>query len=327
METTAVSMSSKILKPDDIAATGKELGRGSFGKVEKVYYLGHMCAAKYIKPFWEEQGGKAKEQFERECHIWSTLHHPNVVLIYGLVYKHPSWASSSQQPAIIMELMDCTLLEFMEIHGQIPLQLKVDILHQVAMGLVYIHGQCPPIIHRDITPKNILINEGGIVAKLADFGVAKEINTSTCSDTTAPGTRAFMPPEAFERMKVEDREYKDRYDVFSFGVLIIFVITQTWPEVVDARKMERGELIALNEVQRREKSLRRFTDKENRYFKKIIHMCLELKPMDRPTSEDLLTDLEYHLQEFSTKKLYIELCKVCYYMLLPSIVKVMLKLY
>ena len=322
MET--VSVSSKILKPDDIQPTGTVLGEGSFGKVEKVYYLGHFCAAKYIKPFWEEQGGKANEQFERECYIWSTLHHPNVVLIYGLVYKHPSWASSSRQPAIIMELMDHTLCEFMKSHGRIPLQLKVDILHQVAMGLVYIHGQCPPIIHRDITPKNILINEGSIVAKLGDFGVAKEVDTSTCSDTTEPGTPSFMPPEALERTKEEDREYKDRYDVFSFGVLIIFVITQTWPKVLAQRIIEGGKLIALNEVQRREASLRKFTDEENKCFLEIIHKCLQIEPVKRPTSEDLLDQLKLLLPDFPAKKTHIQLCKVCYYnMLLPSTVKVM----
>lgn len=312
METTAVRTISKILDPNDIEATGNELGKGSFGKVVKVYYLGRFCAAKYIKPLWEEQGGKAKEQFERECYIWSKLSHPNVVQIYGMVYRHPSWASSSPLPAIVMELMDCTLRHFMEIHRLIPLPLKVDILHQVAMGLVYIHGQHPPIIHRDINPKNILINTGSIVTKLADFGVAKEVVTSTRSDTSAPGTFDFMPPEAFHGTKVE-KQYKDRFDVFSFGALVIFVVTHTWPTVLDARQRVGGVLVALDEVQRRQEQLNKFTDEEVKCFLKIVCNCLAFEPHDRPTSEDLQDDLSSCLQDFPAKKTYIQLLKVCYF--------------
>ena len=80
----------------------------------------------------------------------------------------------------------------------------MSILHDVAEGLSYLHSRNPPVIHRDLSPNNILLKHLPLlpVAKIADLGVAKVINVDDTKSkqylTKAPGTVHFMPPEALE---------------------------------------------------------------------------------------------------------------------------------
>ena len=158
----------------DVRETGKKLGEGSYGEVVEVVYLGTACAAKRIHLVWEQLGGKPEEEFKRECEIWSRLRHPNVVQLLGLLYK-PSTGPGTRLPMIIMEKMDCSLRHLAETRPReaFPLAVKIDVLFQVAQGLTYLHGQRPPVVHRDLSPNNILINIGSMTAKLSDFGVAR----------------------------------------------------------------------------------------------------------------------------------------------------------
>ena len=69
----------------------------------------------------------------------------------------------------------------------------MSILHDVSLGVWYLHARSPPIMHCDLSPNNVLVNTKSMVAKVADLGTAIEENKG---DVTMPGTLAFMPPEA-----------------------------------------------------------------------------------------------------------------------------------
>ena len=175
MAVTSVGLSrykELTLHLDDVRETGKKLGEGSYSEVVEVVFHGMACAAKRIHVVWDQHLGGKPEEFMRVCKIWSLLQYPNVVQLLGLL-PQPYSGSATNLPTIVMEEMDCSLRHFVEAHSResVPLAVKVDIFHQVAQGLAYLHGQRPSVVHRELSPNNILINLGSMTAKLSDFGV------------------------------------------------------------------------------------------------------------------------------------------------------------
>ena len=274
----------------DVQETGKKLGEGSYGEVMEVMYLGTACAAKRIHLVWEQLGGKPEEEFKRECEIWSRLRHPNVVQLLGLLYK-PSSGPATNLPTIVMEKMDCSLRHFVDTHPResIPLAVKVDVLYQVAQGLAYLHGQRPPVVHRDLSPNNILISLGSMTAKLSDFGVARVFHSQASKGTRVPGTQHFMPPETLPQAFAAERGCEDRIDVFSFGCIVICAVTHMWPEPLPpVQQTKAGKLVALTEVERRQAYINHFDPQEKTSFFRMVLHCLEFTPSKRPKSIALL---------------------------------------
>ena len=101
-----------------------------------------------------------------------------------------------------MELMDTGLTSFIaKNQSKITVKTKLSILHDVSLGLSYLHGRRPAVIHRDLSSNNVLLTSH-LVAKISDLGMAKMIRADSKQTksrlTTAPGTLHFMPPEALE---------------------------------------------------------------------------------------------------------------------------------
>ena len=147
----------------------------------------------------QQQEQSVKEGFLRECQHCSVLSHPNIVRFMGIYYQK----KSSTIPVMIMELMDESLYDYI---NKLPMaknawMKKGSILPDVAEGLSYLHAQKPAVVHRDLSPKNILLKAGKgevPVAKISDLGVAKIIKADSRRTqsvlTKAPGTQDFMPP-------------------------------------------------------------------------------------------------------------------------------------
>jgi serine/threonine-protein kinase CTR1 len=107
----------------------------------------------------------------------STLRHPNIVQFLGITFF-----PGSQLPVLVMERLLTSLHDLLEPEVDpllsasekqfLPLSLKCSILENVASGLVYLHERSPPVIHRDLSARNVLLNSA-LVAKIADLGVAR----------------------------------------------------------------------------------------------------------------------------------------------------------
>ena len=122
-------------------------------------------------------------------------------------------------PVMVMEKMQYSLRGLVEKYDNIPLNVKLSILDDVCLGLRYLHSRSPPIVHRDLTPNNILLG-GHLEAKITDLGVAKVIKSENNKTMTKlPGTPDFMPPEALRKKPV----YGPSLDVFSYGGVILNV--------------------------------------------------------------------------------------------------------
>lgn len=265
--------------------TGRpSLGVGAYGSVEPLELHGMLCAGKKIHDVLVDVGYEGADniaqRFVEECKLMSELRHPNVVQFLGLCLS-----PSSSLPILVMEHLYCSLDDLLENTPDIPLYMKRSILRDVALGLAHLHGRHPAIIHRDLTARNVLLNNN-MRAKLADFGVARILNLPAgkleATLSRVPGTSTYMPPEVFSR----EAKYNTAVDIFSFGHLLLFTITQKQPGVEAATFVNvSGRIVARSELERREDSMSTLygmLGKEHP-FVSVVTECLQTNAALRPS--------------------------------------------
>ena len=270
----------------------EELGRGAYGCVFTVKYRGIVRAAKRIHPnlienVSNEEKQRITDDFIRECLCCSSIQHPNVVEFVGVYY--PPQCSF---PVMVMELMSTSLTKFVKDNkSKITFSQKISLLHDVTVGLNFLHNHKPQILHRDLSSNNVMLTKQ-LVAKIGDLGVAKVVqadNRQTKSKLTrAPGTLHFMPPEALvEKSPVY---YDTSIDVFSFGGIALHVFSEEWPapSAPKTRDPITKKLVALSEAERRQQYLDKMTGKAAK-LKKIVEQCLDDEHEERPPIHEVST--------------------------------------
>ena len=149
--------------------------------------------------------------------VMTKMRHPHVVQFLGLCFLE-----GSTLPVLVMERMDSSLDDLLEGAPGLPLALKRSLLADTVRGLVYLHTRNPPIVHRDLSSRNILLTPS-LVAKISDLGNARIVPGHLARTLTRlPGTMVYMPPEAFH----EGSRYGPPLDIFSYGHLALFTLTQ-----------------------------------------------------------------------------------------------------
>ena len=228
----------------NVQLTGTNIGGGAYGKVDEVALSVRAAAKIYsVLPGDLLDQSKAKSEFVRECQLMNTLRHPNIVQFLGVTFF-----SGSRLPALVMERLLMSLHDLLAPDTPPPrdavspiaffsMALKCSVLQDVARGLAYLHEQSPPIIHRDLTARNILLNSR-MVAKIAMVG-APGIMAVSRAAVTIPGALMYMPPEASE----ESLKFNASIDIFSLGVVTIFTVGDTFPCDLLPKK-ESGLLVA-----------------------------------------------------------------------------------
>ena len=93
----------------------------------------------------------AISRFKDECRILSQVHHPNIVQFLGVFFQQ-----GDHIPIIVMEFLPLNLDQCLEKHN-LPNEIQYSILHDVALGLHYLHSQQSPIVHRDLSSNNVQI--------------------------------------------------------------------------------------------------------------------------------------------------------------------------
>ena len=159
--------------------------------------------------------------------VMAEMRHPHVVQFLGLCFLE-----GSALPVLVMERMDSSLDELLESTPGLPLTLKRSLLVDVVQGLLYLHSRNPAIVHRDLSARNVLLTSS-LVAKISDLGNARIVNLQLSRTVTRlPGTLAYMPPEAF----TEHSQYGPMLDIFSFGHLALFTLTQVREGWINSRR-------------------------------------------------------------------------------------------
>ncbi len=107
------------------------------------------------------------------------LRHPNITLFLGLCFLE-----GSDLPLLVIERLEMSVDDLLECSPNIPLAVKISILTDTGIGLVYLHSREPPIVHRDLTARNILLTSSSLTAKITDTGKLSHGNFKT--NSTSP---------------------------------------------------------------------------------------------------------------------------------------------
>ena len=208
----------------------------------------------------------ALESFRKECKYLKSLVHENIVRHLATLTE-----PNSDLPILVMELMDCSLKQYLEgkSNEKLSILCQISLCSDIAKGLEFLHIR--DIIHCDLCDDNVLLKLTGDTptAKIADFGMSRILPYDYLSNTlTGLGHRqVYLPPEAMDN----PYHYSHTLDVYSFGVLA----TQIIRVKTNIRKKE-DLLTIFEEIP------------ETHALKSIIQSCLSEDKKNRPQSADVV---------------------------------------
>ncbi len=194
-----------------------ELGRGGTGQVWRArhrFLHERVVAVKILL----SQDEESVERFSREADLASRLRHPNVVA----VYDHGTAGSFLYT---VMELVPGgSVRQYMQKHERMELKDAVAVFRQIGSALDFAHSH--DIIHRDVSPGNILL-EGGPVGRalLTDFGIARLPQQSHTTTSVIMGTPGFFSPEHAQSAT----SVTALSDLYGLGVVLYFMLTGALP--------------------------------------------------------------------------------------------------
>ena len=245
------------VRREEIELTGPELGVGGWATVTVAKFRGAQVAVKRIHN--QIISRHNIQLFQREMNIAARLRHPNLILFIG--------ATVEGEMMIIMELMATSLRCQLETEEYFWPKLVKVISLDVALCLNYLHLIQPdPIVHRDISSANILLeklSDGKWRAKLTDYG---SVNIVRQLRTENPGSPAYAAPEASN-----PRLQSPKMDIYSFGALILEMLTGRLP----APDQRPGLLCQVHHEQ----------------LLRLIRRCLSENPEDRPSASGIISEL------------------------------------
>ena len=267
-----------------IEETRIKLGQGHYGTVHAVKIRGLQCAGKkfdarlFEKPADQQgaEGSTTGQIFVEQCLQLAQVRHPNVVQLLGVFFD-----GSSSAPTLVSEVLPLNLGKCLEEYQHMPNYAKSSILLDVANGLRYVHEQKKPMVHGRLCPEKILLTIS-LQAKICGF-------VNPCG-VTLPDS-CYTAPEVAER----GGPLTAKGDVFSFGNLVLHVVTQQYPQPSAKERLDpadAGKTITCSEADRREQSLLELG--ESHALLGLVKRCLEDDPGSRPTMAEVLQVVEQH---------------------------------
>lgn len=196
----------------------QKLGEGGMGMVylAKDTMIDRLVAIKQLHRNSGSEEESLGERFQAEAHALAKLNHPNVTHLYSFIPKEDTYW-------MIMEYVEGkTLEDWLAVHKKITYQLAASIAVQLLDGLYHAHRK--GIIHRDVKPANVMINEDGEV-KIMDFGIARMRNAQRItSHGKSVGTLEYMAPE-----QIQGHEGDERTDIYAVGNILYEMLCGTTP--------------------------------------------------------------------------------------------------
>ena len=216
----------------------------------------------------------AVKRFNREAKAVTSLSHSNIVSIYDV-------ENEGEFYYLILEYVKgMTLKDYMIKNPRIPIETIVHIAKQIASGLSHAHQN--GIIHRDIKPQNILMNDN-LTCKITDFGIARAYGDTTLTQTNQMlGTVYYLSPE-----QARGNVATAQSDIYSLGILIFEMITGQIPF-----KGESAVAIALKHLQEELPDIDKYRENVPQSVKNIVLKATMKNPNERYiSSKELFEDL------------------------------------
>ncbi|BAT80989.1 hypothetical protein VIGAN_03062300 [Vigna angularis var. angularis] len=261
------------------------IGKGGFGGVYKaILPSGQIVAVKKLQVEVDREMVDFKA-FTSEVRTLTEIKHRNIVKLHGFC-EHPRYCF------LVYEFVEGGSLDKVlssETHAAMfDWNKRVNVVKGVANALYHMHHGCsPPIVHRDISSKNVLIDLE-YEARLSDFGTAKILNPNSRNLTSFAGTCGYAAPELAYTMEVNEK-----CDVFSFGVLCLEIIMGNHPgDLISSMHSPSSTSVTANLLLKDVMDQRLPLPvmpvvKEVVIIAKVAFACLNERPLSRPTMEDV----------------------------------------
>lgn len=270
---------------------GSRLGEGGFGTVYKGLLNNTPVAVKKLNPMDDVSPDELHVQFYQEIQTLKVLKHENLVDMVG-------FSCDGNHPCLVYAFMaNGSLLDRLaRLDGSPPLswQQRCLIAEGTVQGLEYLHSNHH--VHRDVKSANILLDEK-LVAKISDFGLtrasAKRTSTTMMTERIV-GTRAYMAPEALRG------EITPKSDVFSFGVVLLEILSGLPPACENREPQFLMEFIYDIDDEDEELTLEDFVDKKMGGWElsqvqtvySLASNCLHDRKNRRPVIKQVLSELK-----------------------------------
>lgn len=280
-------------KTKQVIPTGNILGSGAYGSVIELRCEGKIIAGKIFRTMSTAHMIAVQERIKDELNVMMEVNHPHIVRSMGVCFL-----PNEPLPVLLMERMEynlhCYLLD--PDHFNLAIERKISILRDIADGLTCLHNHRPPIIHRDLTANNVLLDSKSR-AKISDFGNSQILSSHPImiqgTFTSFQQSLEYNPFELHDEML----ECSPSLDVFQFGHLALFTTLQTPirpllpPTYTDKRT---GILHARSEEERRQLFVEQAEQllSGNGSLVELIKQCLCNSPALRPCTGKLLTTLQ-----------------------------------
>ncbi|CAA2955735.1 MDIS1-interacting receptor like kinase 2-like [Olea europaea subsp. europaea] len=251
------------------------IGEGGCGRVYKAKLPSQdTVAVKTIHSLSEMANRRA---FLSEIRALTGIKHRNIVKLYG-------FCSNAQYSFLVYQYFDKgSLAKILSIDEEAKIldwPRRVNILRGVAYALSYMHHSCsPPIVHRDISSNNILLDID-YEAHISDFGTAKFLKCDSSNLSALAGTYGYVAPELAYTMKVTEK-----CDVYSFGVLAFEVIKGNHPgdSLINVTTSSHGELQFKDFLDPRILYPNPKEEEILMFIVKLATKCIHSNPQFRPT--------------------------------------------
>ncbi|GMP46020.1 hypothetical protein CsSME_00014336 [Camellia sinensis var. sinensis] len=251
------------------------IGKGGYGAVYKAKLPStNIVAVKKLYPLSEKADRKS---FLNEVRALIEIRHRNIVKLFG-------FCSHAQHSFLVYEYLErgslAAIFNREEEAKELDWPKRVNIIKGIASALSYMHHDCtPPIVHRDISSNNVLIDEE-YESHISDFGTAKLLKLDSSNWSALAGTYGYVAPELAYTMKVTEK-----CDVYSFGVLALEVIKGKHPgDFITSLSTSAIKNIELkNVLDQRLAPPSPEIEKVVMCSVKMAIACLHVNPQSRPT--------------------------------------------
>lgn len=269
------------------------IGTGGYGVVYKAVLPSEQVLA--VKKFHQtpEVERSSLKAFRSEIDVLMGIRHRNIVKLYG-------FCSHAKHSILVYEFVERgslrKVLNEEEHAGKMDWDKRMNLIKGVANALSYMHHDCsPPIIHRDISSNNVLL-DSEYEAHVSDFGTARLLMPDSSNWTSFAGTFGYTAPELAYTMKVDEK-----CDVYSFGVLTLEVMMGKHPgdfisSLMLSASTSSSSPIGHNTVLK-DVLDQRLPPPENELADGVAHVaklafaCLQTDPHYRPTMRQVSTEI------------------------------------